>query len=164
MFVYHHDVYYHSPNTRCISIPVLCILRVIRGEEYINNLRNLLMRRFNFNKAQTGFSTEEIEKLIQVCGKILTSECKEVEEAQECCICLSEYVEGDKVIQFNKCPHCMHQECIVKWFESRSFCPYCKQDKLAEISNDTHSTDEEAQGLGENRRDIEVEIAAHAMN
>ncbi|KAE9608710.1 hypothetical protein Lal_00020720 [Lupinus albus] len=45
----------------------------------------------------------------------------------ECMICLSEFVNGDKVRILPKCNHGFHVRCIDKWLSSHSSCPKCRQ-------------------------------------
>ncbi|KAK7369457.1 hypothetical protein VNO80_11495 [Phaseolus coccineus] len=45
----------------------------------------------------------------------------------ECVICLSEFVNGDKVRILPKCNHGFHVRCIDKWLSSHSSCPKCRQ-------------------------------------
>lgn len=45
----------------------------------------------------------------------------------ECVICLSEFVNGDKVRLLPKCNHGFHVRCIDKWLSSHSSCPKCRQ-------------------------------------
>ena len=44
-----------------------------------------------------------------------------------CSICMNEYEENDKVLQFSCAGgHYFHQECINKWMGHKSICPLCK--------------------------------------
>jgi len=45
----------------------------------------------------------------------------------ECVICLSEFVNGDKVRILPKCNHGFHVRCIDRWLSSHSSCPKCRQ-------------------------------------
>ncbi|CAL0319685.1 unnamed protein product [Lupinus luteus] len=45
----------------------------------------------------------------------------------ECVICLSEFINGDKVRILPKCNHGFHVRCIDKWLSSHSSCPKCRQ-------------------------------------
>ena len=45
----------------------------------------------------------------------------------ECVICLSEFVNGDRVRILPKCNHGFHVRCIDKWLASHSSCPTCRQ-------------------------------------
>lgn len=44
----------------------------------------------------------------------------------ECIICLSEFVNGDRVRLLPKCNHGFHVRCIDKWLRSNSSCPKCR--------------------------------------
>ncbi|WVZ23245.1 hypothetical protein V8G54_001789 [Vigna mungo] len=45
----------------------------------------------------------------------------------ECVICLSEFVNGDKLRILPKCNHGFHVRCIDRWLSSHSSCPKCRQ-------------------------------------
>ena len=45
----------------------------------------------------------------------------------QCCICISEYEQGDRVARL-PCFHTFHHHCLVRWLESSSLCPICKSD------------------------------------
>ncbi|CAH9077244.1 unnamed protein product [Cuscuta epithymum] len=45
---------------------------------------------------------------------------------EECTICLSEFVEGERLRVLEKCKHCFHIECIQKWLKTHSSCPTCR--------------------------------------
>lgn len=48
----------------------------------------------------------------------------------ECPICLSEFVQGEKVRVLPKCSHGFHVKCIDTWLESHSSCPNCRRSLL----------------------------------
>ncbi|KRW99372.1 hypothetical protein PPERSA_02484 [Pseudocohnilembus persalinus] len=65
---------------------------------------------------------------------------------QECYICIVEYTENDKIINF-ECGHTFHLDCIKDWLKKNATCPSCRNDlkqqlkniekkKKSEISND----------------------------
>ncbi|XP_023512393.1 RING-H2 finger protein ATL78-like [Cucurbita pepo subsp. pepo] len=45
----------------------------------------------------------------------------------ECVICLSDFVDGEKLRLLPKCNHGFHVKCIDKWLSSHSSCPKCRQ-------------------------------------
>ncbi|KAE9601313.1 hypothetical protein Lal_00024033 [Lupinus albus] len=45
----------------------------------------------------------------------------------ECVICLSEFINNDKVRFLPKCNHGFHVPCIDEWLSSHSSCPKCRQ-------------------------------------
>ncbi|GAA0164250.1 hypothetical protein LIER_19933 [Lithospermum erythrorhizon] len=52
----------------------------------------------------------------------------EVEEvAEDCAICLSEYVDGEEIRVLPQCGHRFHVGCIDMWLGSHSSCPSCRQ-------------------------------------
>ncbi|KAG9453539.1 hypothetical protein H6P81_006443 [Aristolochia fimbriata] len=48
------------------------------------------------------------------------------EEAVQCSICLSNFVEGEKVKVLPRCHHTFHPECVDKWLGTHSSCPLCR--------------------------------------
>jgi hypothetical protein len=44
-----------------------------------------------------------------------------------CSICLDSYKDGQNTITL-PCKHVFHSECILKWFDSKSTCPYCRMN------------------------------------
>ncbi|KAG7956054.1 hypothetical protein I3843_11G105200 [Carya illinoinensis] len=48
----------------------------------------------------------------------------------ECAICLSEFVEGERIRVLGKCTHGFHAHCIEEWFSSQASCPTCRSSCL----------------------------------
>lgn len=44
----------------------------------------------------------------------------------ECAICLSDFVNGDKIRVLGGCNHGFHAPCIHRWLSSHSSCPTCR--------------------------------------
>ena len=104
------------------------------------------------------FDTQALKKLVDKCGKTLREDDPILQENEECCICLCEYEVEDKVIQFNKCPHFMHEDCLLEWLKANPICPYCKANKLEEIKgNDTDISETEIRGQEEEVFDVRQE-------
>ncbi|KAE9608070.1 putative transcription factor C2H2 family [Lupinus albus] len=55
-------------------------------------------------------------------------------EESECCICLGEFREGEKVKVLPKCEHCFHCECVDEWLIHHSSCPLCRSSLMVESS------------------------------
>ncbi|KAF6170375.1 hypothetical protein GIB67_014305 [Kingdonia uniflora] len=53
-----------------------------------------------------------------------------VDEAQ-CSICLSAFIEEEKVKVLPGCHHGYHPECVDKWLNTHSNCPLCRASLLA---------------------------------
>ena len=47
-------------------------------------------------------------------------------EPKICCIC-QETIEYGHNIYLLSCNHCFHQNCLKKWFNQKSECPYCRK-------------------------------------
>lgn len=47
-------------------------------------------------------------------------------EAAECAICLSEFVEGERIRVLSRCKHGFHLHCIQQWLSCHSSCPTCR--------------------------------------
>ncbi|KAI4306849.1 hypothetical protein L6164_030093 [Bauhinia variegata] len=47
-------------------------------------------------------------------------------EEIECCICLGEFKDGDKLKVLPGCDHSFHSECVDKWLVNQSSCPLCR--------------------------------------
>ncbi|CAI9777982.1 unnamed protein product [Fraxinus pennsylvanica] len=55
-------------------------------------------------------------------------------EFQECAICLSEFVEGEKGREL-ECKHLFHRHCVEKWLqEYKATCPLCRCSIVSEES------------------------------
>ncbi|XP_044462476.1 RING-H2 finger protein ATL66-like [Mangifera indica] len=48
------------------------------------------------------------------------------DEENECCICLGEFEDGDKLKILPKCRHFYHGECVDRWLSTQSSCPLCR--------------------------------------
>ncbi|CAL0327911.1 unnamed protein product [Lupinus luteus] len=55
-------------------------------------------------------------------------------EESECCICLGEFKDGEKVKVLPKCEHCFHCECVDEWLNHHSSCPLCRSSLKLESS------------------------------
>lgn len=58
---------------------------------------------------------------------------EKVTETEECCICMEEYVEGDR-IRFLPCMHYYHRKCIDEWLVRSFTCPTCSQSVEVALS------------------------------
>ncbi|GAB2300475.1 RING-H2 finger protein atl80 [Dionaea muscipula] len=52
-------------------------------------------------------------------------------QADDCAICLTEFVAGDEVRVLPRCGHGFHVVCIDTWLGSHSSCPWCRQILVA---------------------------------
>ncbi|CAL9153101.1 unnamed protein product, partial [Musa hybrid cultivar] len=48
------------------------------------------------------------------------------DEASQCSICLSCYMEGDKIKVLPGCDHGFHPECVDEWLRAQANCPLCR--------------------------------------
>lgn len=51
----------------------------------------------------------------------------------ECAICLTEFVDGDKIRVMEECRHGFHVDCIERWLCSHSSCPTCRRNCLGAL-------------------------------
>ncbi|XP_077249278.1 RING-H2 finger protein ATL79-like [Tasmannia lanceolata] len=56
---------------------------------------------------------------------VFTAEMKLAGES-ECAICITEFVNGERVRVLPRCKHGFHVKCIEEWLSSRSSCPTCR--------------------------------------
>ena len=49
-------------------------------------------------------------------------------DGDACCICLSNYVNGDIMIQCRSCHNYGHQTCLLQWYEHNANCPLCRSN------------------------------------
>lgn len=121
-----------------------CFLKFCPGVCGFQNIVDILMRfrRFDVNQAQVapqGFTEEEFEKLKSRCGHEVEASQQEYQGA-ECPICLCPFDEGNQVVQFRKCIHLFHTECLEQWLKINPTCPMCKSEKRQEIIGDEENT------------------------
>ena len=48
------------------------------------------------------------------------------EKGPSCCICVTEYQEGEVVKKLPNCTHIYHLDCIKEWLEYKGNCPLCR--------------------------------------
>lgn len=76
------------------------------------------LERIIFNEEQTNELTpEEIEAQYNP-------------SKDQCAICLSDYITGDRLIHLSRCHHYYHETCVIPWLQQHSTCPLCKQTVL----------------------------------
>ena len=49
------------------------------------------------------------------------------DEKKLCCVCLKDYIIGDKVLAL-PCLHNFHPDCVKEWFKEKNVCPICKSE------------------------------------
>ncbi|KAJ6419502.1 hypothetical protein OIU84_029579 [Salix udensis] len=54
-------------------------------------------------------------------------------ESRECAVCLSEFLEGERMRKL-KCKHAFHKDCLDRWLEEylAATCPLCRTEVLPE--------------------------------
>ncbi|WJX38480.1 hypothetical protein P8452_26140 [Trifolium repens] len=55
-------------------------------------------------------------------------------EDTECCICLGEFIDGEKVKVLPGCEHYFHCDCVDNWLTCQSSCPLCRGSLKIESS------------------------------
>ncbi|MED6110312.1 hypothetical protein PIB30_041745 [Stylosanthes scabra] len=54
--------------------------------------------------------------------------------SDSCCVCLSEFEEGESVRVLPNCTHAFHPPCIETWLMSQSTCPLCRRASVPIVS------------------------------
>ncbi|GLJ39076.1 hypothetical protein SUGI_0796550 [Cryptomeria japonica] len=65
-------------------------------------------------------------------------------QGMECPICLTDFMNGERVRVLPNCKHSFHMECVDKWFISHSSCPTCRHcllHRAAHVLGPTGSTE-----------------------
>ena len=134
------------------SIPGLIpIMRIIWGNEYVNNIINETNRLINMDENDvTNFLINQISnnqhplmrQLLEIINEggdrgvddnmlrnlNVYKYDKRVED-KECGICLSNLEVNEKVTQLPRCIHIYHVECIVPWLKINNTCPNCRTEQ-----------------------------------
>ena len=71
---------------------------------------------------------------------------------KECAICLSEFVEGEKVVPLScNVQHYFHEQCIKQWIRTKTQCPLCRAEINAkDLAEFNKNLDQELQRASEN--------------
>ncbi|KAJ4831344.1 hypothetical protein Tsubulata_033245 [Turnera subulata] len=59
------------------------------------------------------------------------------QQCMDCAVCLSEFLEGERVRRLHSCRHIFHKECLDKWLQYMATCPVCRAKVLPDeiVSN-----------------------------
>ena len=49
----------------------------------------------------------------------------------DCCVCLNEAEDGERLRRLPRCNHCFHVDCIDAWLQYRSTCPLCRNELVS---------------------------------
>lgn len=87
-------------------------------------LRLLALRRqsLSTNKHQNGAASEPASSS----PIVFSAETKLARAEAECAICLSEFIDGERVRVLPNCGHGFHANCVEEWIVARSSCPTCR--------------------------------------
>lgn len=122
---------------------------------------------------QYTYETEKphkIDGLIDLeCGnlsgdEIEQSDCLGVDARTECAVCLTEFVDGDLLIELT-CSHRYHRDCITSWLMNRNLCPMCKQLAVqpahleAALASETGAANDAATSESRANEDSDVRIS-----
>ncbi|XP_019437961.1 PREDICTED: probable E3 ubiquitin-protein ligase RHG1A [Lupinus angustifolius] len=88
----------------------------------------LLALEERIGNVSTGLSEETILKLLK--HKKYVAETGSEIDAEPCCVCQENYVDGDDIGTLN-CRHDFHSNCIKQWLMHKNLCPVCKTTGLA---------------------------------
>lgn len=130
----------------CCCLPcIIAILYAVADQEGATKEDIELLPRYKFRRI--GDYEKESGEIQESCGGIMT-ECNTdplVEhflspEDARCCICLSEYDDGDELRRLPcSARHHFHSTCVDKWLHINATCPLCKFNIL---KNDNQSSEE----------------------
>jgi len=69
---------------------------------------------------------------------------------RECCICMSDFSEGDVIVVTN-CEHVFHKRCCQEWLQQARTCPVCRTDIPTALGMSEHGSDAGDSADGETR-------------
>ncbi|KAK7281126.1 hypothetical protein RIF29_08842 [Crotalaria pallida] len=81
-----------------------------------------------------GLDPDSIKKLPIILHQAPSNQDDGAWEESECCICLGEFRDGEKVKVLPNCEHCFHCECVDEWLTYHSSCPLCRSSLKVESS------------------------------
>lgn len=73
-----------------------------------------------------GLDLDAIKKLPIILHQVPSEDEDCALEETECCICLSEFEDGEKLKVLPGCKHCFHCLCVDNWLINHSSCPLCR--------------------------------------
>lgn len=65
---------------------------------------------------------------------------QDMEDEEECVVCLGELEQEDLVRQLPNCKHAFHVTCIDQWFSTHSTCPLCRSPLVPNLTDPEPST------------------------
>ncbi|KAK7305893.1 hypothetical protein VNO77_43805 [Canavalia gladiata] len=81
-----------------------------------------------------GLDSASIKKLPIILHQAASNPHDGAWEEMECCICLGEFRDGEKVKVLPGCDHFFHCDCVDKWLVHHSNCPLCRASLKVESS------------------------------
>lgn len=91
-----------------------------------NSVRGQLQQLFSLHNA----GVEQV--FIDTFPVFLYGAVRGLKDSADCAVCLTEFVNEDKLRLLPKCKHAFHMECIDTWLLSHSTCPLCRRSLLPE--------------------------------
>lgn len=70
---------------------------------------------------------DELAKLVQYCTSDYNPQQRRPGEDTCCAVCMDDFQEHTRVLNFPICEHIFHESCIMEWLKTRSTCPMCRQ-------------------------------------
>lgn len=89
----------------------------------------------NLEDVETPVNEKGQEKILKLKYSDIPAEARREKNIQ-CSICLEDFQADDPVSLLKSCAHAFHTDCVVKWFESKSKCPVCKDDLNDEVEGE----------------------------
>ena len=118
----------------CISTILFCLNKQASAEQQANVRLMLQTRRIDDPAERARLEEEQkkmrIERLQKLLKKLKYGSRKSTGEAEACCICVEDFTK-DSVVRETPCNHVFHDDCLMKWVETKLAapdCPFCRAE------------------------------------
>ncbi|GKV29005.1 hypothetical protein SLEP1_g37988 [Rubroshorea leprosula] len=108
-------------------VAIACAIATRQGasEDDIKQLPKYRYHNSSLMRTPNNYTEENCRTSLQLGSKSLDSEFILPPDDSECCICLSQYLEGAE-LHILPCNHHFHSQCVSKWLRINATCPLCK--------------------------------------
>lgn len=140
---HHHGSYFaRSFNSNAVVVMAVLLFALVVAA-FINIIARCMLRRRRqqqpqeANAADKGLDKSVIEALPVVAyGTESLMHLSDPTGDNECVVCLSEFMEGEKLRLLPKCQHGFHLSCIDTWLLTHTTCPVCRRSVVSTESSD----------------------------